>query len=326
MRHDPGFDVELRPEEIAALLGRKDAGLHPSPATDTQQGRILVTGAGGSIGVPLVRHLASLGRRVVALDRSEAGLFLLGLKLREDGVTNNVHVVLRDVADSSVRDLIAREKIDLVVHAAAHKHVGLTETEADEAFFNNVEKTRRILGMAADAAAGGFLLISTDKAVDPVSVMGRSKAAAEAAVMDFGDERLLRRVLRLPNVLGTAGSAAQVFRRALLRGDELLLRDVRAERLYLGPGEALRCLLTALDWHGTGRLIPSEPPAISTMELARRAHALWSPGTEFRWRDVGLGPGERLRERLVGEDESCIEGPQGLRQLEKVPCAETRKI
>ncbi len=303
MTVDVGFDVELAPGEIAALLGRSDA--RPERSRPPSPGPILVTGAGGSIGSLLVRRLAELGARVVALDRAEAGLFRLGLRLREAGHDGEVRLAVRDVGCRSLVDLIESEGIVSIVHAAAHKHVGLMEDDEGEAFRNNVEKTGLLLERAARSGVADFILISTDKAVDPVCTMGRSKAAAEGLVLDRAASAMRGRVLRLPNVLGSAGSVAQVFRRALLRADELVLRDARAERLYLGPEEAMACLCAVLTERAGGLRAPPAPPAIALLELARRAHRLWGRGPELAFRDVGLGPGERLHESLLGRGETA---------------------
>ncbi|MCB9834091.1 MAG: polysaccharide biosynthesis protein [Planctomycetes bacterium] len=307
MTRDPGFDLELDAATVEALLGRPDAT--PS-AIEPPPGTILVTGAGGSLGALVVRRLAARGRRVVALDRAEAGLFRLGLALRSAGTSERVRLVVRDAGSPSIAPLVADEEVGVVLHAAAHKHVGLMEDEAEEAWRNNVEVTAALLESCRGVA--DFLLLSTDKAVAPVGVMGRTKAAAEALVLNDAADRRRRRVLRLPNVLGSAGSVVQVFRRALALGETLQVRGEDSERLFLGPEEALQALLTALAWPRSGLLAPIAPPAIAVLELARRAVRLWAAAGEAAIRIVPRAAGERRRETLLASDELPGPGPAGL--------------
>lgn len=276
------------------------------PSTDRK--RILVTGAGGSLGRPLVVRLLESGHDVLALDQSEKGLFLLKQLVEErEGILQPILLVQNLSEHPLVQDVFTRNLFDVVVHAAAYKHVGLMEVNEAECRRNNVNCTSDLLELSMSTGVAQFIFLSTDKAVDPQSVMGRTKAEAEALLADNATtDGIAISILRLPNVLGTDGSVVQIFRRQLLLERPLTLTDENATRLFISPSRACDIIETVLNEKLSGTLVPSEVEEISVMELADRAHTLWGNDEDFEVCCIGLGVGERLSESLLGKNERGV--------------------
>ncbi len=289
----------LNDHETTTLLGRPQTRA-PRPSLDGLR-RIVVTGGGGSIGGALVRELAAMGDRfVLAVDRDGAALAALGPHPR---LTTRCRDV-RDLEDLAWPDGGAP---DAVIHAAALKDVVPLETLREEAWAVNVEGALHVAGLARAMGARVFLQVSTDKASDPVGVMGASKRAAEILLGELFERGATRwAALRLPNVLGSSRSVIPIFRRCLREGRPLPVRDPLAARYYLGLREVVDALLHALDG-ATGVCIAGwGGETVTVGELARRAVALWGEGEDHPWEITGLRPGERRVEVLFGRDEEPL--------------------
>ena len=309
---DPGIDVPLDEDETRAFLG----GVEVSPTSPSfPAASVLVTGAGGSIGRALTLHLARRGHRIVALDRAERGLFQLHTMLLEEGLGDHVDLLVGDVRDRVLtRTALQRSEVSHVIHAAAHKHVAFMEGAASECRRNNVEGTRDLFLACRAAGVRRFVFLSTDKAVEPTSTMGRAKREAERLLRNLDRAGAPTTVcVRLPNVLGSDGSVVQVFRRQALRGDPLTVTDPDATRLFIGMERAVRIITAAAAGDDRGILVPADAVTVSIRELARRAAALWSSSTAHPLVFTGLGSGERRHEKLVGSDE--VFGPPDLNGL-----------
>ncbi|GGH17022.1 hypothetical protein GCM10011586_39250 [Silvibacterium dinghuense] len=255
--------------------------------------RVLVTGAGGSIGSALVRQAASLAPRdLVLLEASEQGLFQLTQDL-EAAYT----AVLGSVCDEKLlRELFEFHRFDVVLHAAAFKHVPLLESQAFAAIANNALGTRALVRVAAEAGTPRFVLLSTDKAVEPVSMLGVSKRIAELVTLAAGFT-----VIRLGNVLASAGSVLPYFQQQLDRGEPLTVTHPEVSRYFVTLADAVHLLLLALG-ERPQLFVPQMGEPVLIREVAHRLLASISephPGIVY----TGLRPGEKLNEILVAAKE-----------------------
>jgi FlaA1/EpsC-like NDP-sugar epimerase len=262
---------------------------------------VLVTGAAGSIGAELCRRLAGAGAaRLLLVDQAEASL----IDLAEDLVEAEVEVVpvLADVRSlPRALDVLERHRPDVVFHAAAYKHVPLLEEHPIEAAATNVLGTAAVVTAAVAAGIERLVLFSTDKAVEPTSLLGLTKAAAELIVASAGRERgAAYTSIRLGNVVDTAGSVVSRFRRQLDSRGTLTITDPRATRYVMTAGEAAQLAIAAgglarpevVFWLDCGR-------PVRIVDLALRLARAY--GVDPQIEMVGLRPGERLHELLCSE-------------------------
>ncbi len=256
--------------------------------------RILVTGAGGSIGSELCRQLVALGcASLTMLERHENSLHEVLLTLDE-------HVAipfLGDILDvTRLDEAFARHRPEIVFHAAAHKHVNLVELQAGEAVKNNVTGTRHVIAASGRHGARRFVLVSSDKAVNPSSVMGATKRVSELLIRDAARSWPIEFVsVRFGNVLGSSGSVLPRFLAQLRKGLPLTVTHPEVRRYFILISEAVRL---------SGRMyVLDMGTPIRIVDLARRLIAACgaSPATPIEF--VGLRPGEKLDEELLGADE-----------------------
>ncbi|MBI1682601.1 polysaccharide biosynthesis protein [Caulobacter hibisci] len=307
----------LREISLEELLSRAPVRLDPAPVQALVSGRrVLVTGAGGSIGSELCRQIAASGAAHLTLvDASEANLFLIDREIAEAWPQLPRREALCDVRDADrVTRLMAAEQPDIVFHAAALKQVPMVENHPCEGVRTNVLGTRNVASAAKAAGAAHFALISTDKAVAPASVMGATKRAAEALARQFGGGGKMRvGVVRFGNVLGSAGSVVPVFRHQIARGGPVTLTDAEVERYFMTIPEAVSLVLRAVAQSATDAAPPAgvltlemgEP--VKIIDLARRMIELQGlvPGKDIEIRITGLRPGEKLTEALVDVNETA---------------------
>jgi O-antigen biosynthesis protein WbqV len=313
-----GRGAEVQPIDVEDLLGRPRRELDRAAMRALVAGRrVLVTGAGGTIGSELCRQIAALEPAAMALvDHSEHNLYSIDLELGEIApkLVRSAH--LADIRDRArIAGIFQAERPELVFHAAAFKHVPLVEENVAEGTLSNVLGTRNVADAAQEAGAVAMVLISTDKAVAPASVMGASKRVAElycqALDRKAGSKDGTRFVVvRFGNVLGSAGSVVPLFRRQLARGGPLTVTDPQATRFFMTTGEAVELTLLAsalgpsLEAHGKVFVLDmGEPVRIS--DLARQMIRLAGkvPEREVRIVYTGLRPGEKLHETLEDRDE-----------------------
>ncbi|HYZ34562.1 MAG TPA: nucleoside-diphosphate sugar epimerase/dehydratase, partial [Crenalkalicoccus sp.] len=317
----PPGRLQLRPVAIEDLLDRPQVPLDREGMARLIQGRrVLVTGAGGTIGGELSRQVAALGPAQLALlDHGEYALYEIDLELRERHPDVPRRAVLADIRDEGrIRRLMGELQPELVFHAAALKHVPMVENDPLEGLLTNAQGTRIVADAAADAGARALVFISTDKAVNPTSVMGASKRLAEMYCQAL--DREARQVgqgmrcvtVRFGNVLGSTGSVVPLFQRQLEQGGPLTVTHPDMRRYFMTVREAVGLVLQASVIGAEDRA--DQPPELAEggifvldmgkpvkiVDLARRMVRLAGlrPDEDVEIRFTGLRPGEKLYEEL----------------------------
>jgi len=299
---------QVREVQVEDVLGRDPVRMELDRVGVYLSGQVvMVTGAGGSIGAELCRQIARVApRRLVLIDHAEENLFRIQRELEDD---RHVHpsvlsTVLADCKEGErMREVFAEHRPNVVFHAAAYKHVGLMELNPVEAVRNNALATRLVARVAGETGVGTFVLVSTDKAVEPATVMGASKALAEVAVEAAAQRWPTTRyaTVRFGNVLGSSGSVVPIFRRQIARGGPVTVTDERMTRYFMTIPEAVQLVIRSGSL-GTGGevfvLDMGEP--VSIMTLARDMIELSGlrPDRDIAIEVVGRRPGEKLHEDL----------------------------
>lgn len=313
--------TRIRPLRTEDLLGRQVVRLDDDARRRVAEAfvgkRIVVTGAGGSIGSELCRQLARLSpASLVLLERNENNLFDIEQEMR--GLLGDRAVpCLADVADPEQVELaFARHRPEVVVHAAAYKHVPMMELHPEAAVHNNVRGTRVVVEAAHRHGVGRFVLVSTDKAVNPTSVMGASKRVAELVLHGRASTSKMRScAVRFGNVLGSRGSVLHTFQRQIERGGPVTVTHPDVTRFFMTIPEAVRLLLQAAAIGEGGETFLLEMgESVRILDVARRMITL----AGLTERDVpiefvGLRPGEKLYEELLRHGEhACDSGVDGI--------------
>ena len=326
-----GERLELKPVAIEDLLGRAQVPLDRAGMARLVQGkRVVVTGAGGSIGSELSRQVAGLGPELlVLLDNGEFALWQIELELGESVPALARRAVLADVRDAArLRAVMEEVRPDLVFHAAALKHVPMVEANPLEALLTNAAGTRAVADAARAAGAAAMVVISTDKAVNPSSVMGASKRLAEmycqgldSAARRNGGMRCV--TVRFGNVLGSTGSVVPLFQRQLARGGPLTVTHPHMQRYFMTVREAVGLVLAAsVVGTADGAALPDGGifvldmgPPVKIVDLARQMIRLAGlrPELDVGIHFTGLRPGEKLFEELFhGREPAAPTGTPGL--------------
>jgi FlaA1/EpsC-like NDP-sugar epimerase/protein involved in polysaccharide export with SLBB domain/lipopolysaccharide/colanic/teichoic acid biosynthesis glycosyltransferase len=301
---------QMRDVRIEDLLGRQPVHLNLDEVAQELRGeRVLVTGAGGSIGSELARQVAEFGpAELVLLDHAENGLYYVHNELMAQHAGLPLHPVVGDIQDAiGLEAAFARYRPTVVFHAAAHKHVPLLEVNPREAILNNVVGTRNLV-MAADRhGVRKFVLISTDKAVNPTSVMGASKRVCEMLLQSRSQHSRTQFVaVRFGNVLGSDGSVIPLFRRQLERGGPITVTHPEARRYFMTIHEAVRLVLQAGAMGRGGEVFLLEMgEQVRILDLARQLVRLagMREGEDVEIVFTGLRPGEKLYEELHSDSE-----------------------
>ncbi len=330
--------IELRPVEIDDLLNRAQVPLDREAMARLIQGRrIVVTGAGGTIGAELARQIAALGpERLILLDNGEYALWQIDLELGERHPAVAREALIADVRDEArIRAVFTAARPDLVFHAAALKHVPMVEANPAEGLLTNAAGTRHVADAARAAGCRAMVLISTDKAVNPTSVMGASKRLAEmyCQALDIearADARAMRCItVRFGNVLGSTGSVVPLFQRQLARGGPLTVTHPDMRRYFMTVREAVGLVLQASVVRLAETPRPAAAPAgeqggifvldmgapVKIADLARQMIRLVGlrPDEDVEIRFTGLRPGEKLYEELFhGQEPPVPTGYPGL--------------
>ncbi len=268
----------------------------------------LVTGAAGSIGTELCRQLLKFGAsRLVALDFNETGLFYLESDLNQRFPDRDVRVVVADVRDAEqIERILRNEKPYAVYHAAAYKHVPMMEAFPCEAVKTNVEGTRNVLQAACSSAADAFVLISTDKAVSPTSVMGTSKRIAELMVRDQESTQTRCMTVRFGNVLGSRGSVLKTFQDQVEARQPITVTHPEMERFFMVTSEAVQLVLQASVIGQSGQvLVLDMGKPVRIVELAEDVIRFYGlePNVDLPIVFTGMRPGEKLFEELMTAEE-----------------------
>jgi len=300
---------EVRPED---LLGRKEIRLDFEEIRHQINGRrVLITGAAGSIGSQLSRQLATFEPETLVLfDRAESGLYFAELELRRLHKDLRIVPVVGDILDRrKVEEILDAHTPEVVFHTAAYKHVPLMEEHPLEAIENNVFGTEIVARASQERKVKRFVLISTDKAVNPVAIMGMTKRLAECLLLSLHGLSTAFVTVRFGNVLGTDGSVLPIFHWQMSRGGPVTVTDPSASRYFMLPSEAAQLVLQAAAMGRGGEVFlldMGEP--IRIVDLAENLIRLsgLEPGRDIPIEVMGLRPGERLREELVLANEQLL--------------------
>ena len=298
---------QLREVQVEDMLGREPVRMELERVGAYLEGQVvLVTGAGGSIGGELCRQIARVGpRRLVLVDHAEDNLFEILRELEEDRHVRTAVPVLADCKEEErMREVLAEHRPDVVFHAAAYKHVTMMELNPIEAVRNNALATRLMARIAGEVGVGTFVLVSTDKAVKPATVMGASKAlaewAVEAAAVRYRSTKFA--TVRFGNVLGSSGSVVPIFRRQIAGGGPVTITDPRMTRYFMTVPEAVQLIIRAGSLsEGSGEMFVLEMgEPIRIMELAETMIRLsgLEPERDIAIQIVGARPGEKFHEDL----------------------------
>lgn len=328
----PGAMADQIPSlKLSDLLGRGRMDDELPGVIDAHSGRnILVTGAGGSIGSEICRQLLNARpASVVLLDHCELSLYRISRELEDAQTDVRIVPILGSVCEASlVRHVIAENRIDVILHAAAYKHVPLVETNGIEGLRNNVLGTKILADAARAAHVERFTLISTDKAVRPVGIMGCSKRLAELIVQDLATRSTttLFSMVRFGNVLGSSGSVIPLFQEQIARGGPVTLTHEHVTRYFMTISEAVRLVLVAGTFSrggdvfvlDMGKPVPIRKVAQQMIEAAgHTVRDTENPAGDIEIVVTGLRPGEKLHEELlIGSDMLTTPHPKILRAQE----------
>lgn len=299
---EPGMD----------LLERRETSFDNDAARAFIAGRtVLVTGAGGTIGSEIVRQVAALGaKRVLMVERCENALYNIDREMRKSFAAVEIRPLMLDVCDKGTMDeLFSAEKPFLVLHAAAYKHVPMVELNPREGWRNNVDGTRILADCSERHGVARFVLVSTDKAVNPVSVMGKSKREAEKTLMAFNarGSRTSFCAVRFGNVFGSSGSVVPLFREQIAAGGPVTVTDPAMKRYFMTVQEAVSLVLQAAS--RTERAIYTlemgEPVAILKLAEGLIRRAGYRPYKDIPIVFTGIRPGEKLFEELDVSEKSA---------------------
>ena len=292
------------------LLGRRKIVIDLQQISDyLVNRRVLVTGAGGSIGSELCRQLARFNpAELIMLDRDESALHEVQLSIHGRALLNTPQTVLADIRDKeTIRSIFASRKPEVIFHAAALKHLPLLETYPSEAFQTNVTGTLTLLEAAAEVGVGVFVNISTDKAANPISVLGYSKRIAERITAQFGKTVSTGKYMsvRFGNVLGSRGSVLTSFRDQISNGGPLTVTHRGVTRYFMTISEAVQLVIQAgaIGKSGEALVLDMGTP-VSIFDVAKQLVA--NSGKAIDIEIVGLRAGEKVHEELFGDGETDI--------------------
>lgn len=321
----------IRNIRIEDLLGREPVDLNLEEISGyLKDKRVMVTGGGGSIGGELARQICRFGpKSLILLDHSENGLFHINLELEGKWPGVEIELVVADIRDREKMDRIFRKYMaEVVFHAAAHKHVPMMEYHPDEAVMNNIIGTKNVAELAERYGAERVVMISTDKAINPTSVMGASKRVAEMVVKDLGSRKagVVERIgeskgktkfvaVRFGNVLESNGSVVPMFKQQIAEGGPVTVTDREVKRYFMTLPEASQLVIQAgaLGRGGEVFVLDMGEP-IKVLDLAEELIRLsgFEVSEDIEIKIVGLRPGEKLFEELLTEEEkSGVLGDSG---------------
>ncbi|MBA7529125.1 UDP-N-acetyl-alpha-D-glucosamine C6 dehydratase [subsurface metagenome] len=310
----------IRNIRIEDLLGREPVDLNLEEISGYLKGkRVIVTGGGGSIGGELARQICRFEpRSLILLDHSENGLFHINLELVGKWPGVEMGLVVADIRDRDKMDKIFKKYApEVVFHAAAHKHVPMMEFHPDEAVMNNIIGTKNVAELAENYGAERAVMISTDKAINPTSVMGASKRVAEMLVKELGSRKNNSKfvAVRFGNVLESNGSVVPMFKQQIAEGGPVTVTDREVKRYFMTLPEASQLVIQAGALGKGGEVFVldmGEPVKVLGMaeELIRLSGL--EVGEDIEIKIVGLRPGEKMFEEILTEEErSRVLGDSG---------------
>lgn len=293
----------------AELLSRDEKTFDNSIAARFFSGRtVMVTGAGGTIGSEIVRQVAAAGAsRILMVERCENALYEIDRDMRSQAKSASLIPLMVDINDATkMTEIFKSENPSVVLHAAAYKHVPMVELNPDEGWRNNTEATRSIAKIALDNGVERFVLISTDKAVNPVSVMGKTKLAAEKAIMELEGATSFCAV-RFGNVFGSSGSVVPLFRSQISRREPVTVTHPDMRRYFMTIQEAVSLVLQAASRSEKAIYTLDMGESVNILSLAEGmiSQAGYRPYVDIPIVFTGIRPGEKLFEELDISEKSA---------------------
>lgn len=304
----------LKDTDVDDLIGRDKVELDLAPVIEFLADKVvLVTGAAGSIGSELCRQILQCGpKRLICVDRDETALFHLGESLEavtDAGSEERFHFCMADIADAgTMRRILNENLVEVIFHAAAYKHVPLVENNVAAAIHNNVIALWKLLDIADEAGCDRFVLISSDKAVNPSSFMGATKRIGELIVASRPSNGLKAMSVRFGNVLGSQGSVVPTFKSQIARGKAITITHREMTRFFMAISEAVSLVLQASAIGGNGEIyVLNMGEPIKIVDLAKMLMRLSGKSeVDIPIHYTGLRPGEKLYEELFYGDEAML--------------------
>ncbi|MDP4637537.1 MAG: polysaccharide biosynthesis protein [Crocinitomicaceae bacterium] len=304
---------QLKKIRIEDLLGRDIIELNNDQlSNEISNSCILVSGAAGSIGSGLVQEIARLvPKKIILLDQAESPLYDLQFELNQHFNGLNYEIVVGDICNlERMQHLFQQYAPDIVFHAAAYKHVPMMELNAAEAVQTNVKGTKILADLSLETGVKKFIMISTDKAVNPTNVMGASKRIAEMYVQKLNEQQKTQYITtRFGNVLGSNGSVIPLFQKQIENGGPVTVTDERITRFFMTIPEACQLVLEAASMGKGGEIFVFEMgQSVKIVDLARRMIQLsgLEIGKDIDLTFTGLRPGEKLYEELLANEENTV--------------------
>lgn len=303
---------QIKEIRIEDLLGRKEIKINSNLINSELSGkRILISGAAGSIGSEIVRQLTNFHVELILLDAAETPLYNIENELEDKYPNVHKDIIIASVTDKNVlKEVFAKYKPQIVFHAAAYKHVPMMERSPYEAAYNNIIGTKNIADTALETGAEKFIMISTDKAVNPTNVMGASKRYAEMYIQQLNFRGVTKFITtRFGNVLGSNGSVIPRFKAQILRGGPVTVTHPEITRYFMTIPEASRLVLEAATMGKGGEIFLFDMgEAVKIRFLAERMIKLsgLEPDKDIEIKYTGLRPGEKLMEELLTKKENTL--------------------
>ena len=300
---------DIRDISIEDLLGREPVKIDMIPITSYISGKnIVVTGAGGSIGSELSRQIARFNpTRLIMVDMGETELFNIDREIKEKYPNLSLLSVVGDIRDANkMKTLFKEYDIDAVFHAAAYKHVPMMETNPREAILNNIYGTKVLAEISAESGVKRFIFISTDKAVNPTSVMGASKRVAEHLIIGLANKQTTFISVRFGNVLGSRGSVIPIFQEQIKTGGPITITDYEMKRYFMTIPEAVHLIMQAgAMGNGSDVFVLDMGEPVSIYQVAEELIKLsgLEPDKDIPIVISGKRPGEKLFEELLTAEE-----------------------
>ena len=306
---------DIRKPTQEELIGKSSIKTNFQYIKSSFEGKtILITGAGGSIGSEIARQINNcLPRDLYLLDRDESGLLDLDVSLESQKLSVKRHLVLADIRDGEcISTILNRIKPDIVFHAAALKHLNMLEMYPEEGYKTNIQGTNNILAAAVDNQVKVFINISTDKAADPISVLGKTKLIAEqlTAGCAVNNKNFKYVSVRFGNVFGSRGSVMQTFAKQIELGTDITVTDPKVQRYFMTLVDSVYLVLQAAIQGESGETLilkMGEPILIKNIA----AKLIKASGKKIEIKFSSLHPGEKLTELLVGKNEKILESKDG---------------
>lgn len=297
---------QIRDVEPVDLMGRETVEINTYDVNSFLRGKtVLVTGAAGTIGGELVRQIMKFTpRKVILYDHNENDIYFLEMELAERFPGSEFRIIIGDIKDIGLlKNTFSKYKPEIVFHSAAHKHVPLMEKNPSSAVKNNIIGTRNLMYAAEHYKAESFVMISTDKAVNPTSVMGASKRVAEMMIQaKAARARTKFMAVRFGNVIGSSGSVVPVFKKQIEKGGPVTVTHPEVRRFFMAPSEAAQLVIQAAAIGKGGEIfILDMGEQIKIIDLAKNLITLsgFEPDKDIKIKFIGLRPGEKMGEETL---------------------------